>query len=161
MKANFFILLFHPQAHSFQSSKYHWSVGVFVFLVFYVPGPVRLHCSSAVGGIIVCVPSSPGGCSRPDPNRRRRSEPSFLPDDELGCGKLPRMLLVAVGVWPGWAWRRQRGRQAGFGVPIWDDVRTARDGLQRILGGKSQRGYWWFRVPQQANGVSWSMCQCL
>lgn len=28
-----------------------------------------------------------GGCLRPDPNRRRRREPSFLPDDVVVRGK--------------------------------------------------------------------------
>lgn len=67
----------------------------------------------------MCVPSSHGGCLRPDPNRRRRLEPSFLPDDVVGRGKRPRPedaggggSLARFGL------TSPRGRRSGFGLPF-------------------------------------------
>lgn len=71
----------------------------------------------------LCVPSSHGGCLRPDPNRRRRREPSFLPDDAVGRGadgdggSLARFGRAGTC-----------GRRPGFGLPVWTRRERTVDG---------------------------------
>ncbi|KAI9521330.1 hypothetical protein NQZ68_007644 [Dissostichus eleginoides] len=56
------------------------------------------------------LPSSRGGSERPDPNRRRRLEPGFLPDDVLGRGLNDGVWTLTINL------TSQRGRSSGFGL---------------------------------------------
>lgn len=80
--------------------------------------------------IFIVPQCSHGGCPRPDPNRRRRSEPSFLPDDVVGRGKRPRPEDAGGGgslARSGLTWLRGPG--SGFVPPlgcrdggVWDEA---------------------------------------
>lgn len=106
------------------------SVGVFLFFQwFLILGSACFHCSSALGGIICVSPPLMVGVwdlTRTDDGGESPASSQMMWSD-VGSGRGLRM-PAAVGVWPGWAWRRSVGVglvlafRFGWTVEVWDEA---------------------------------------